>query len=70
MTLPEFLAPTPRVAPRLRYVVDLPAGDNALALLGTALVVLRAAAAKATAGGHLHTALTLLAGGRVEEVPR
>ena len=70
MTPPDFLTPAPRVAPRLRYVVDLPAGDNARALIEMARCVLRDAARRATPGAALHTALTLLAGGRIEEVPR
>ena len=70
MTLPCPFVPTPRVAPRLRYVVDLPAGDSARALLQMALCVVRSARDLAPAGGSLHTALAMLAGGRVEEVPR
>ncbi len=68
MTLPDFLSPSPRVAPRLRYVVDLPAGAHARALIEMAKCVLRDAARRATPGAALHTALTLLASGRVEEV--
>jgi hypothetical protein len=56
------------VEPRLRYVVDLPAGPHARALLQMALCVVRSAAAAAPPGGTLRTALTLLAGGRVEEI--
>lgn len=73
MTLPEIaglFGATPRPAPRLRYVVDLPAGDNARALVEMARCVLRTAAAKCAPDGSMRAALLLLAGGRVEEVPR
>ena len=70
MTPSSPLTPTPRASTRLRYVVDLPAGDNARALLQMALCVVRNAGAAAHLGGSLRSALTMLANGRVEEVPR
>lgn len=73
MTLPEIaglFGASPRHAPRLRYVVDLPAGDTSRALVQMALCAVREAAKAAPAGGSLRAALTMLAGGRVEEVPR
>lgn len=71
MTLPSQLtpAPSPRVAPRLRYVVDLPAGDGAHAIVEAFRLHARAAAALMSPG-ITQRALLLLAGGRVEEVPR
>jgi len=73
VTLPEIaglFGASPRPAPRLRYVVDLPAGDSARPLVQMALCAVREAAKAAPAGGSLRAALTMLAGGRVEEVPR
>ena len=67
MTLPDFLSPSPRVAPRLRYVVDLPAGYDARALVQMALIRVREVLA-ATPDGSMRRALLLLASGRVEEV--
>ena len=67
MTLPDFLSPSPRVAPRLRYVVDLPAGHEARALVQMALIRVREVLA-ATPDGSMRRALLLLASGRVEEV--
>jgi hypothetical protein len=66
----EHAHPAPRAQARLRYVVDLPAWPSARPLLQMALCVVRDAARKATPGGTLHTALAMLAGGRVEEVSR
>lgn len=57
-------------SPRRRYVVDLPDGENAVALIEMARCVLRAEAAKCVPNGARRAALLMLAGGRIEEVPR
>lgn len=68
MTLADLLT-SPRPAPRLRYVVDLPAGDHARALVEMAKCVLRSEAAKCAPSGSMRAALLMLASGRVTEEP-
>lgn len=80
MTLPDWMTrtapPSPPAgsppAPRLRYVVEIPAGISRAkaAALVDAFRLHCGAAAATMREGATQQALLLLAGGRVEEVPR
>ncbi len=80
MTLPDWMTrtapPSPPAgsppAPRLRYVVEIPAGISRakVAALVEAFRLHCGAAVATMSDGATRQALLLLAGGRVEEVPR
>lgn len=72
MTLPSWMesAPAPRVAPKLRLVVELGEGHVARAVHSALLNAARVGLAGAEPGSIRHAALAALLAGRIEEVPR